>query len=200
MRNLISKLINRAPAGSWDSRGLTELETALIVIAAVVISSGLGFGVISSALPAVDELTESVFAGFAETRSALQLTGPVIAKSNDGSAVEEIIFQVQTNAAAPEPIDLTPGVTTIQYIDSNQSLIFAQTGDFTFTVEAVGNANDDNIVEPGELYQITVHLDKLETRLFPRDTFTVAVIPAKGGVVQLDRTVPPALDGYNDLG
>ena len=201
MRNLISKLTKRPSTAARNSRGLTELETAIVVIATVVISSGLGFSLISAGLPAVEELTENVFAGFVEGRSALQVSGSVIAKSTDGSTVDEIIFQVETNAAGDEPIDLTPGETTIQYIDSNQSLIFDQTGDITFTVEGLGKADDDNIVEPGELYQITVtNLDKLETTLSARDTFTLAVIPPRGAVVQLDRTLPPALDLFNDLG
>ena len=57
------------------------------------------------------------------------------------------------NAAGGAPVDLSPGKTIVTYFDANQALTFA-TGDIT--IMGLGNADSDNLVEPGEVYEMKI--------------------------------------------
>ena len=115
-----------------DQRGITGLETAIVLIAFVVVSSVFAFAALSTGLFSSDKAKETITAGLAEARGTLELKGSVIAKvsgvtgSATGVTVTSIEFQV-SNAAAGQAIDLTPGNTVIKYSDKNQSVNMTST-------------------------------------------------------------------------
>ncbi|MFB3119428.1 MAG: archaellin/type IV pilin N-terminal domain-containing protein, partial [Stenotrophomonas maltophilia] len=117
MRNLISKLTNRSNPLVRDQRGITGLETAIVLIAFVVVSSVFAFAALSTGLFTTDKAKETIYAGLSEARSTMELKGSVIAEvtaAGSGGEVKELVFQV-ANAAAGEAIDLSQGNTIIRY-------------------------------------------------------------------------------------
>ena len=68
----------------------------------------------------------------------------MVAKAS-GDAIDEVKFQV-ANAAGGEAVNIKPGDTIIMYTDENQSVTL--TGD-DFTATGLGNADEDELVEPG---------------------------------------------------
>jgi len=154
-------------------KGITGLETAIILIAFVVVASVFAFTVLSTGIFASERSKETVYAGLQEAKSSIEPRGSVIAyKGHDGS--NQTIFKISfvvANAIAGEPVDLTPPYNTddsltdpdivanaeyktvISYIDKNQYL-----NDVPWTVSWVGNNNSDNLLEEGEKAQITVWL------------------------------------------
>ncbi len=154
-------------------KGLTGLETAIILIAFVVVASVFAFTVLSTGIFASERSKETVYAGLEEAKSSIEPRGSVIAyKGNDGTnqTIYKISFVVG-NAIAGEPVDLTPPYdtddsntdpdivanaeykTVISYIDQNLYL-----SDIPWTVSWVGNSNSDNLLEEGEKAEITVWL------------------------------------------
>jgi len=154
-------------------RGITGLETAIILIAFVVVASVFAFTVLSTGIFASERSKETVFAGLEEAKSSIEPRGSVIAfKGNEDSTdtIYKVSFVV-SNAVAGEPIDLTapydtndaasdPDIvasaeykTVISYIDQNQFL-----SDVPWTVDWVGQNNADNLLEEGENAEITVWL------------------------------------------
>ena len=108
------------------SRGITGLETAIVLIAFVVVSSVFAFAALSTGLFSSDKSKETINAGLAEARGTLELRGAIVAQASttgDSGIVSEIKFQV-ANAAGGESIDLTPGETIIKYTDVSQSRTF----------------------------------------------------------------------------
>ena len=193
------KLMNRIPDLKHSQRGITGLETAIVLIAFVVVSSVFAFAALSTGLFSSDKAKETISAGLSEARGTLELRGSVVAKKGTTN-VDEIVLQV-SNAAGGEAVDITPGATVIQYLDTSQSVTLASTADFTVT--PLGNADTDNLVEPGELYEVKI--SGLETKLsaFPLGTdslFSLQVKPPKGAVLHIQRTTPVALDNFMDLG
>lgn len=179
-------------------RGITGLETAIVLIAFVVVSSVFSFAALSTGLFSSDKAKETIQAGLAETRGTMELRGAVIAEDTDTDGnIDKLYFQV-ANAAGGQAIDLTPGQTVVRYVDSSQSVMF-DTGDFTVTAQ--GNADADYLLEPGEMYQIS--LNAMETKLTPdlikSTTFVVHVLPPKGAVLYVERTTPVGVEKYNDL-
>ena len=164
-----------------SEKGITGLETAIILIAFVVVASVFAFTVLSTGIFASERSKETVFAGLEEAKSSIEPRGSVIAyKGNDGTddTVYKVSFVV-SNAVAGEPVDLTPPYdiddsnddpdiiasaeykTVVSYIDNNQYL-----NDVPWTIAWVGNSNSDSLLEEGEKAEISVWLltrDNLET-------------------------------------
>ena len=185
---------------SWvrqDQRGITGLETAIVLIAFVVVSSVFAFAALSTGLFSADKAKETIAAGLSEARGTLELRGSVIAKKGT-SEIDEIILQV-SNAAGGEAVDLTPGATIIQYLDDGASKTLAA-GDFTIT--PLGSADSDNLVEPGELYELKITGMEADgtMNLGTNTVFSLQVKPPKGAVLHIERRTPVALETYMDLG
>ena len=182
-----------------DSRGITGLETAIVLVAFVVVSSVFAFAALSTGLFSSDKSKETILAGLSEARGTLELRDAVIGKkATTGANIDEISFQV-ANAAGGEAVDLTPGKTLIIYSDINQAHTFTGSN---FTVTGLGLADTDKLVEPGEMYEIklTGLYAKLSPTLSTGDKFSVQVKPPQGAVLNIELTTPVVLDSYADLG
>ena len=204
MRKLLRRPKETIPWHQGNQRGITGLETAIVLIAFVVVSSVFAFAALSTGLFSSDKSKETIRAGLSEARGTLEMRGSVIGYAGTtGSAgtLSTMTFQV-ANAAGGEAIDLTPGETIIKYQDVAQSRTFIDgTGDYAFTITGLGNADSDNLVEPGELYEISINnLLNLTGDLSTDTTFTVQVITPKGAVMNIERTTPVWMETYNDLG
>jgi len=203
MSNLVAKLKGGLRPFMPDQRGITGLETAIVLIAFVVVSSVFAFAALSTGLFSSDVAKQTIQAGLAETRGTLELKGSVIAKVSGTTGVSgvvtTILFQV-SNAAAGEAIDLTPGNTIIKYADKNQTINMNSTSDFTSTnIASFGDS--DSLLETGEVFQI--ELLTLTTQLDPdlgtNNEFSIEVIPPRGAVLFIGRRTPVSLEKSNNL-
>ena len=206
MRKLLLKF-NRVVPEKWQlKRGITGLETAIVLIAFVVVASVFAFAVLSVGLFSAEKSKEGVRDGLDKSTSTLELRGAVIAKAGTtgdiGATVDEIAFIVST-AVAGKPVNLSPGDTIISYRDDTHSLLFAT--DKQFTVTPFGRADDDRLLEAGEQIKITV-IDLVAglttgggVALTTGDTFSLEVLPPQGAVLGIKRTVPGSLEVFNDL-
>ncbi len=203
MRDLVTKTTRIMPKTWGNQRGITGLETAIVLIAFVVVSSVFAFAALSTGLFSSDKSKETINAGLSEARGTLEVRGSVIAKeSTTGDTIDELIFQV-ANAAGGEAVDMTPGETLIVYSDADQSVTLdstATTGGFTVT--ALGSADSDKLVEPGEMYEVKVIglFAKLNPDLGTDKLFTLEVKPPSGAVVNIGRRTPVVIEKINDLG
>ncbi len=191
----------------WNNqKGITGLETAIVLIAFVVVSSVFAFAALSTGMFSSDKARETVNAGLAQTRATMELKGSVIGTA-DGTnattaAITTIAFHV-TQSAGGADVDLTPGTTVIKFTDDSQSKLFASTSGFTVT--GIGGADTDNLLERNEVYKIElINLDvtgagedNLTTVLGVSKTFTLEVIPTRGAVLHIERTTPIFMDLIN---
>ena len=197
MSNPVSRLFKGARRCLPDQRGITGLETAIVLIAFVVVSSVFAFAALSTGLFSSDKAKETISAGLAEARGTLELKGSIIAKVSGATGVSgvvtSIVFQV-ANAAAGQAIDLTPGNTVIKYSDDNQTYNMNDTSEFSSTnVAAFGNS--DGLLEIGEVFEIK--LLTLNATLSPilgtSQEFTIELIPPSGAVLFIGRRTPVSL-------
>lgn len=187
------KLIRLAKRAAREDQGITGLETAIILIAFVVVATVFAFVVLSTGLFSSERGKEAVYAGLQKTRGSLELRGSVIANT-DGTNVTTLVFDL-ANAAAGEPVNLDPAATSnkmvIDYRDSTQNIV-----DIPWTVNfLVGDA--DNLLEEGELAEVT--LDVTGEALGGNKAFTLEVKPPLGGTMTIARTTPAGLDTVVDL-
>jgi len=202
MRHVTGNLGSRLTAWLPDQKGITGLETAIVLIAFVVVSSVFAFAALSTGLFSSDKAKETISAGLAETRGTLEQKGSIILTSSTtgtSGVISSIQFQV-SNAAAGEPIDLTPGNTIIRYSDKNQVKNMTSTLDFTATnIAAFGDS--DTLLEMGEIFEIKlINLDtRLTTQLGPSTEFTVEIVPPRGAVLFLSRRTPVSMQTIDIL-
>jgi archaeal flagellin FlaB len=156
-----------------SQRGITGLETAIILIAFVVVASVFAFTVLSTGIFASERSKETIFAGIQETKSSLEPRGAVVAYKADRGGTNTIykVSFIVSNAVGGEPVDLTAPYTAdgaltdpdfssgaeyktvVSYNDQNQFM-----GDVPWTVSWLGTSNNDALLEEGEKAEISVWL------------------------------------------
>jgi archaeal flagellin FlaB len=205
MTNLARQFIKGLSPLRRDQRGITGLETAIVLIAFVVVSSVFAFAALSTGLFTTDKARHTIHAGLSEARGTIELKGAVIATAattgNNGT-VEDLIFQV-ADAAAGEPIDLSEGNTIIRYSDNNQVVNLDAAGGFD--ANGIGSHDGDSFLERGETFEIEIPdlhtggANALNPPLGTDQTFTLEVIPPSGAVLFIQRTTPISLEEVTNL-
>ena len=208
-----------------EEKGITGLETAIILIAFVVVAAVFAYTVLSAGLFSTQKSQEAVYSGLKEARSTMELRGAVIAtagtEGGSGSTIKQISFTVGS-VLGGEPIDFTaptanttsnngeanPGSDNkivISYIDQDQKV-----NDLYWTVTKLGDDDGDDLLEQNEKFEITIGnsdngtgggnlLDALDTDLTVNKTFTVEVKTPVGAVLNIERTTPAYFDTIMNL-
>jgi len=174
-----------------DERGITGLETAIILIAFVVVASVFAYTVLTAGIFSAQKGQEAVYTGLAQARSTLELKGEVVAKAN-ATAVTQVIFSV-SNALDGESIDLTGttgnNVTVIAYASSGN-----RTEELSWTASPQGWGDSDDLLEAGEMFEITVDMTSAGETIGTYHTFTLEVKPPVGSALIIERTTPAFLN------
>jgi len=202
-------------------KGITGLETAIILIAFVVVAAVFAYTALSAGLFSTQKAQEAVYSGLKEAQSTLELKGGVIATAGTTGAngtIKQLTFVV-ANVLGGEPIDFTPpgaGATTglasgtankvvINYLDQNQEV-----DNLYWTVTKMGADDGDTLLEPGEKFQITVGanssitgagnlINALTPDLTVNKTFSLVIMTPSGAVITIERTTPPYIDTIMNL-
>ena len=183
--------------------GITGLETAIILIAFVVVAAVFAFTVLSAGVFSADRGKEAVYAGLAEVSGSMEVVGSVIATSNTTGPNESVDYVIFTlaNVAGGEPIDFTvspDNTVIIDYRDEDQYV-----ANLTWTKNHLGQDDEDQLLEPGELFEITVPVTKddvLNATGLPINTiFVLEIKPQTGGAIVMERTTPANIDEVMDL-
>jgi flagellin FlaB len=185
------RLVERA---ANDEEGITGLETAIILIAFVVVATVFAFVVLSTGLFSSERGQEAVYAGLQKTRGSLELRGAVVANT-DGTNVTSIVFDL-ANAASGEPVNMDPAaISNKMIIDYRDSEV--NDTNIPWTTDFMGVGDGDNLLENGEVVQITI--DTTGETLTANKAFTLEVKPPLGGTLVIARTTPAGLDTVVDL-
>jgi flagellin FlaB len=202
LKKLLSQLNNRED-------GITGLETAIILIAFVIVASVFAFVVLSTGLFSAERGKDTVFAGLEKARGNLEVRGALTVVDDGDGAVDdttdEIVFNLAT-AAGGFPVLVDPAATSnsvvMNFIDQE-----ARVADATYTVNEI-QGDADNLLENGELFEITVNppadcdpvtVGNQACDLDVNETFTLEVVPPQGGTLLIERTMPPEVDTVMDL-
>ncbi len=97
-----------------DERGITGLETAIILIAFVVVATVFAFIVLTAGIFSAERGKETVYAGLAKARGTMEVRGGIVVEATGcplTCVTDSIQFQVATSAGG-EPIPLDPDGTT----------------------------------------------------------------------------------------
>jgi len=203
-------------------KGITGLETAIILIAFVVVAAVFAYTALSAGLFSTQKSQEAVYSGLKEARSTLELRGGVVATANTTGAsgtIKQISFVV-SNVLGGEAIDFTaPSENTsdtgtsaagssnkmvIQYVDEDQTV-----NDLYWTLTKLGDADADDLLENNEKFKITIGdstgtdggnlIQALGTDLTVNKTFSLILQSPVGAVLEIERTTPAYIDTIMNL-
>jgi archaeal flagellin FlaB len=195
-----------------DESGITALETAIILIAFVVVAAIFAFTVLSTGTFLTEKSKEAAYAGLQEVRGSMELKGGVVVSSSVPNQVDYVAFTLAT-VAGGSPVDLSTTNAKVQIsyrdIDVNKVLTASTgTGAVTYTVGAgkwyvntctnCGGADPAWILTPGALARIYAYVPS-NAQLKNNQTFALEIKPPTGGTMLLERTLPAALDSFTDL-
>jgi len=203
-------------------KGITGLETAIILIAFVVVAAVFAYTALSAGLFSTQKAQEAVYSGLKEAQSTLELRGPVVATGNTTADVVTQVSFVVSNAIGGQSVDFTePTANTtsnngladttstnkivIKYIDADQTIT-----DLYWQATPLGSNDSDDLLDPGEKFQIVVGatsstanggnlVSALTTDLAVNKTFTLEIITPAGAVMTIERTVPASIEAKMNL-
>jgi len=205
-------------------KGITGLETAIILIAFVVVAAVFAYTALSAGLFSTQKAQEAVYSGLKEAQSTLELRGGIIATAGTPGATGTIkqLTLVVSNVLGGEPVDFTmpnqdatnngiaadnsSNKVVINYIDANQVVT-----NLYWEYVPLGTTDGDDLLETGEKFQITIGsddqtlnggnlLDALSVEaLSVNDTFTLEIVTPIGAVLVIERTTPPYIDTKMNL-
>ena len=202
-----------------EERGITGLETAIILIAFVVVAAVFAYTVLSAGLFSTQKGQEAVYAGLEETQSTLEIKGAVIAKDGQPTAdVVDVISFTVVNALGGEAIEFTAptdgDADGIADSGSSNKVVINmvsknwQVDNIFWTYSAIGKDDGDALLEDGEQFQITIGdtdgtgdlEDALSANtLTATEEFSIQIVPPSGATVVLERTLPATIDDVINL-
>ena len=189
--------------------GITGLETAIILIAFVIVASVFAFVVLSTGLFSAERGKDTVFAGLEKARGNMEVRGALTAQDVDADddiddedgadagtdSDDTLVFNLAT-AAGGFPVLVNPAATTnsvvINWIDAEDRV-----ADMTYAVNQI-QGDGDNLLENGELFEITAYIPT-GSALAANEIFTLEVVPPQGGTLLVSRTMPAEIDAVMDL-
>ena len=105
-------IVPKKEGGPWpDSLGITGLETAIVLIAFVVVSSVFAFAALSTGLFSADKSKQTIHAGLSEAQGTLELKGGVQVNSSSTGSLTNTSGTATSFTLTKTPV--VPGSETI---------------------------------------------------------------------------------------
>jgi flagellin FlaB len=184
-----------------DERGITGLETAIILIAFVVTASVFAYTVLSAGIFSSQKGQEAIFSALSEARATMEVKGSMFAYGNTTTGNLTAVTVTLTNTLKGQAIDLTPNTdgnsthaTIISYTDKNQHV-----SDLPWTASWIGRNNSDYSLDQDEQAVIRVNLSRLNPSPATYASITIEIKPLVGASLILNRTLPAKIDAVMDL-
>ncbi|MDY6917473.1 MAG: archaellin/type IV pilin N-terminal domain-containing protein [Chloroflexota bacterium] len=179
-----------------DERGITGLETAIILIAFIMVASVFAYVVLSAGLFSSQQAKEAIYEGLEQSESTIALKGDVLANMTAGY-VDEVYLCVGT-VGQGNRIDLSDTSSANNTVVISFHDQYQQIPALDWTLHKITSAGDDNMLDANELFQIVVDTSIVnesapseEAKLGAYHTFVLEVKPPIGAVLAIERIVPP---------
>jgi flagellin FlaB len=202
-----------------DKKAISGLETAIVLIAFVIVASAFAYAVLNMGFLATQKSQEVAMGGLQAASSAVVIDGPVYGYSDGGSNLTTVIFWLKT-ASGADSVDFNPAKTTIGFQNPRgvwPNIYLTEATNTTVgstTYIAAANAavltwevGTGNLLDRNEKLRVTIDLTKLTTgddssagQVQKNEQFKIIVKPPVGSVLDIVRYAPPEVKTVNDLG
>jgi flagellin FlaB len=178
-----------------EESGITALETAIILIAFVVVAAIFAFTVLTTGTFLTEQSKQASYAGLQQVSSSMQLEGSVVLQSTGN----QIVFALAT-VTGGSSVDLSKVNVVYRDASNNTNLTYDSgfSGPATSHWIATNTAGAAavTILGAGDLAKITV---AAPSGITANQTFSLQVTPPTGGVLLIQRTAPAQITQVTDL-
>ena len=174
-------------------RGMTGLETAIVLIAFVTVASVLAYSVLSAGIFSAEKGKATVYSGLESAQATMEVVGSVLGLSPNQSALETVQF---TAALTVKDSKVDTNAIVINYYDEE-----IHSENVTFAAVISGGSTErgaTNILEIDEQFVFTVTIPAAATREVYEE-FTLQVIPPTGATLTINRIMPGSIEAVMDL-
>ena len=161
MKRILDGINPFSKVGLKDQRGITGLETAIVLIAFVVVAAVFAFAVITTGLFSSEKAASAAKAGLGEASTTLTPKGAVVARANPAlSSLSTVKFKL-TNSGS-DSVGLDPASTLLTYSDTGNLVTLTrsttptgvgETSAWWYSEWKLGTGNS---LDSGEVVEITV--------------------------------------------
>lgn len=183
-----------------NEKGQTALETAIILIAFIVVASVFAFTILSAGNESTEKGKESIQAGLQVVESSMQVNGSVYAVEDGTTAgqVGQLEFNLSL-VSGSEPVDLTDTSAGTNVVVIGYQSEDGREPELDWTVAWLGDNDGDALLEEGEKAQITVDLTSLTTPLIENTSFKLEILPKTGGTLTIEGKTPAAIEPFMEI-
>ncbi|MGC8936334.1 MAG: archaellin/type IV pilin N-terminal domain-containing protein [Candidatus Methanomethylicaceae archaeon] len=206
-----------------NRKGLTGIETAIIVIAFVIAASVFAFAVLNMGLLTTSKAQEAIVSGVGQAQSSMKITSVYAYADGTGSNAKVKGLALLVQISGTQSVDFTASKIAISYKNDDISIADVYTsdhfinttefadisnynGDLRNLVNTTVNPNgctivevqgdEDNLLEAGEIFAVFLNLQNINSELAPLGvykTFTTELIPGHGSKLTFTGQMPASL-------
>lgn len=172
-----------------DESGITALETAIILIAFVVVAAVFAFTILQAGTFSTERGREAIYGGIEQVSSSMEVVGSVKAAETDSpgnNTVDTLTFELQT-VSGGTGVD----VSTVIYSYSDPATYISKLDSCT-TSWLVGSGN---MLEGDEMVEVVCDVETDGAALGVNTQFQLEVKPPTGAVIPIVRTTPAEVTG-----
>ena len=196
----MEKILRRLRQPAHNEQGITGLETAIILIAFVVVATIFAFVVLTTGVFSSERAKETTFAGLEKARGSMEIRGGVVATAAGATLVVQDIQLAVSTTAGGTPIPMNPLATTNRTVIAwRDSTVVDNDVAYTLTT-IVGDG--DTLLEPGELMIININVPTGVTpapTLLANERFTIEIQSPVGATLDITRQFPAELTAVMQL-
>jgi flagellin FlaB len=188
-------------------RGMTGLETAIILVAFVITAAAFAFVVLNMGFLTAEKAQSVISSGMSEASSALLTDSGVIGQFNQTGGDQADIDLLKLTfylklSQGHEPIDLDDSKLVATYTNARCHGELYDTNGTIMTIFGV-NDDGDSLCETGEKFKVVIDFSELnasavdpvpgsqdDVYAHPYEEFRVELRPSAGAVLSIDRQIP----------
>jgi flagellin FlaB len=176
-----------------DEKGMTGLETAIILIAFVTVASVLAYSVLTAGIFAAERGKETVYRGLEQARATMQIKGSVLGISGNQTELESVQFNVAL-AIPNDKVDSEAVVVNFWDDEIHEEGVGVTMELATGSTER----GSDTILEADEQFTVVVTIPTA-ANLTAYDSFNIQLMAPTGAALTIKRTLPGSLLKAMDL-
>ncbi len=192
-------------------RGITGIETAIILTAFVITASAFSFVILNVGFLTSDKAQTTVITGMKETSSSLLadagITGyfsNTTTANQDEVYLEEMTFYIKL-AQGHEPIDCGDDTLVITYTNIRGHSVIYSDGAVNGTIVTLRTitGDSDSLLEIGEKMQVQINLKQIDSADVkptptdhkdvygkPYETIRIEIRPVVGAILTIEKEIP----------
>ncbi len=174
-------------------RGMTGLETAIILIAFVTVASVLAYSVLSAGIFSAERGKETVYKGLEQAQATMEVNGSVLGISSDNATLDSVQFAVGLSIPNSK---VDTNAIVVNYFDGDNH---SENVTATWTIHGSSTERGTtSFLEGDEMFTANITIPAAAT-LDTYHSFTIQVIPPTGATLTIARTTPGNIVPVVDL-